>query len=180
MTPTLVTARLLLRPRVPGDAAALFPAMADPARMTWWSRAPFASVEELAADFAVREGGTWRAWAITRAGSDTAIGFVAAGERRRGVTEVGYLLAADAAGQGLAREAVAAVIDRLFDEGARRVFADTDPDNGRSIALLGSLGFTLEGRLRAEWETHIGVRDTLLFGLLRDEWPVSPRSPAHG
>ena len=50
------------------------------------------------------------------------------------------------------------------------MFADTDPDNRFSIGLLQKLGFQLEGHLRAEWETHIGVRDTLLFGLLRDEW----------
>jgi hypothetical protein len=24
--------------------------------------------------------------------------------------------------------------------------------------------------LRAEWETHIGVRDSLIFGMLADEW----------
>ena len=58
----------------------------------------------------------------------------------------------------------------LVAEGQRRVFADTDPDNRFSIGLLQKLGFQLEGHLRAEWETHIGVRDTLLFGLLRDEW----------
>lgn len=170
MTPVLATVRLVLRPRVAGDAAALFPTMADPACMTWWSRGPFASVAELAEYFAARDEGPWRVWAITRAGDDTAIGFVAAGERRRGVAEIGYLVAREAVGQGIATEAVGAVTDRLFADGCRRVFADTDPDNAASIALLRRLGFTLEGRLRAEWETHIGVRDTLLFGLLRDEW----------
>jgi ribosomal-protein-alanine N-acetyltransferase len=66
---------------------------------------------------------------------------------------------------------VACVIDHLFvTERQRRVFADTDPDNVRSNALLKALGFTLEGRLRAEWETHIGVRDTFLWGLLATEW----------
>lgn len=74
-------------------------------------------------------------------------------------------------GQGIATEAVTAVLDRLFAEGQRRVFADVDPDNRASRALLKRLGFTLEGRLRAEWETHIGVRDTMLYGLLRAEWP---------
>lgn len=39
-----------------------------------------------------------------------------------------------------------------------------------SIRLVERLSFRLEGRLRAEWETHIGVRDTLIYGLLKDEW----------
>ena len=63
------------------------------------------------------------------------------------------------------------MLDRLFRvEQQRRVFADTDPDNTASNALLESLGFQREGRLRAEWETHIGVRGTILWGLLATEW----------
>jgi RimJ/RimL family protein N-acetyltransferase len=50
------------------------------------------------------------------------------------------------------------------------VFADTDPENAASIALLERLGFRREGLLRGEWETHIGVRDSVILGLLRDEW----------
>ncbi len=57
---------------------------------------------------------------------------------------------------------------------ARRVMADTDPDNIGSIKLLEKLGFQREGYLREEWETHIGVRDSLIFGLLRNEWLKTP------
>jgi [ribosomal protein S5]-alanine N-acetyltransferase len=104
-------------------------------------------------------------------GDDRAIGTCASHEKRQGkVTEIGYALGRSHWGHGYAREAVSAVIDRLFDEGQRRVFADTDPQNSASIALLETLGFTREARLRAEWETHIGVRDSLIFGLLRHEW----------
>ena len=93
--------------------------------------------------------------------------------RGGGASESGYLLVPDAVGQGLAREGVARLLDILFDEEAhRRVFADTDPDNARSNALLRALGFEREGRLRAEWETHIGVRDSLVWGLLADEWAI--------
>nr|WP_281422803.1 GNAT family protein [Sphingomonas yunnanensis] len=163
---------MVLRARVPDDAEALFAAMGDAAAMTWWSHAPAESVAALRERFIARDDGVWRSWAITRAGDDVAIGFVAAGERRAGVVEIGYLLVPAAQGRGYAREAVGAVIDRLFTEGYRRVFADTDPDNAGSNRLLESLGFRREGLLRAEWETHIGVRDTILWGLLRDEWRV--------
>lgn len=71
------------------------------------------------------------------------------------------------------------VIDQLLiTEGQRRVFADTDPDNRFSVGLLTKMGFVLEGHLRAEWETHIGVRDSLIFGLLRDEWLAHRQRPA--
>ncbi len=183
-TPVIETARLRLRPLVVDDAAALHPTLADPRAMTWWSRPPLVSLEETRDYLATGAMTEWRAWAITRADDDAAIGWVSAGEKRQGgVSEIGYLLAREHWGQGLATEAVTAVIDRLFAEGQRRVFADTDPDNAASIALLERLGFRREGLLRAEWETHIGVRDSLILGLLRAEWrPLTapPPAPAPG
>lgn len=169
--PILATDRLQLRPLRIEDAEALYPTLSDAELMTWWSRAPLGSVEEVRSYFA-RHDDAWRCWAIILAGEDTAIGWVAAGEKRQGgVTELGYILAREHWGRGIAREAVSAVIDQLFAEGQRRVFADTDPENAASIALLERLGFRREGLLRAEWETHIGVRDSVILGLLKDEWP---------
>jgi [ribosomal protein S5]-alanine N-acetyltransferase len=169
--PTFDTPRLHLRERTAEDADALFPSFADSGLMTYWSHGPHTSVEETRARFAEPFDG-WRAWAITLAGDDPAIGFVAVGEKRQpNVSEIGYMVAREHWGCGIGREAVEAVLDQLFRvEGQRRVFADTDPDNVASNALLKAIGFTLEGRLRDEWETHIGVRDTNLWGLLASEW----------
>lgn len=151
--------------------------MADADAMRWWSRAPFASAAELAESFDDDHSSHWRGWTITLHGDDRAIGFVGAGEKRQGqVSEIGYLLVREAWGRGIAQEAVAAVIDQLFAEGQRRVFADTDPDNIASNMLLERLGFQREGLLRGEWETHIGVRDSIIWGLLRDEWQGLPRN----
>ena len=169
-TPVLETARLRLRPRTVDDAEALHAIYADAGLMTWWSHPPHTTIEQTRERIAQAWDG-WRCWSITRKGDDTPIGFVAAGEKRQGnVSEIGYALARAHWGGGVAREAVSAVIDRIFAEGQRRVYADTDPDNAASRALLERLGFRLEGMLRAEWETHIGVRDTALYGLLREEW----------
>ncbi|HTG38116.1 MAG TPA: GNAT family protein [Sphingomonas sp.] len=168
-TPVLRTARLVLRPRVVEDADALFPAFADVDAMRYWSGPPHIDLAETRRVLAQRDP-AWRCWAITRAGGDAAIGFVAVGEKRQGnVSELAYLLARAHWGTGIAGEAVSAVIDRLFEEGQRRVFADVDPDHVASRRLLEKLGFTLEGILRAEWETHIGVRDTALYGLLASD-----------
>ena len=169
MTPILHSARLTLRPRVADDAEALFPTMADAEVMRWWSNPPFTQVEDLRAHFAEAHP-DWRGWAVTWRDDDRAIGFVAAGQRRPGVSEIGYLFDRATWGQGVAREALGALLDQLFVERQRRVFADIDPDNAPSIGLVERLGFTIEGRLRAEWETHIGIRDTLISGRLRDEW----------
>lgn len=169
--PVLTTPRLILRPRRDADAEALYPVLSDPDVMRWWSRAPLESLEETRVYLSRDAAGEWRAWFITLAGDDRAIGWVSTGEKRQGgVAEIGYILSPAVQGRGFAREAVSAVIDLLFAEGKRRIFADTDPDNAASNRLLEVLGFRREGLLRAEWETHIGVRDSVIWGLLREDW----------
>ncbi|CAD0100449.1 unnamed protein product [Aureobasidium mustum] len=167
--------RILLRPRCESDAEALYPTMSHPDSMRFWSRAPFTSIPELRNYFTPEEASGWKTWAIVKANSpsDTAIGFVAAGIRRKGVTEIGYLIAREQLSQGYGREAVAMLLDDLFAQGQRRIVADVDPENRASVALLTALGFKLEGHLRAEWETHIGIRDSLIYGLLVEDWKTS-------
>lgn len=166
------TARLRLRPIRPDDAEALHVPLSDPATMHYWSSPAQTSLAETRAYLARSDDSPgWRWWIITLKPQDRALGWVSAGAKRQGgVSEIGYILSAEARGQGIAREAVSAVIERLFAEGDRRVFADTDPDNAASNALLERLGFVLEGRLRGEWHTHLGVRDSLIWGLLREDW----------
>ncbi len=159
-----------MRAPTTADAPALYEAYRDPRVMRFWSSPPHGSVQETVAYVTPHAGDQWRQWVIVEKASGRAIGTLAAGERRRGVMEIGYLLSTAASGRGYGREGVSALINLLFAQGARRIFADTDPDNARSIALLTELGFQREGLLRAEWETHIGVRDSVIWGLLRDEW----------
>lgn len=170
------SARLAIRAPTAEDAPALYEAYRDPGVMRFWATPPHANVDETVDYVTPHIGDQWRQWVIVHKASGRAIGTLAAGERRRGVMEIGYLLSAAASGHGYGAEAVSALIDLLFAEGARRVFADTDVENERSIALLTGLGFQREGLLRAEWETHIGVRDSVIWGLLRSEW----RSPCPG
>jgi ribosomal-protein-alanine N-acetyltransferase len=174
--PVLATARLRLRPLVEGDAAALHPMLADAELMTYSADGPLGSVDEVRSYLADEaEPGNQRTWAITHAGDDRAIGWVSGSEADGeddggGVTEIGFILAREAWGRGIASEAVSAVIDRLFAEGRRRVFADADTENTASIVLLERLGFRRERLLRDEWETHLGMRDSLIYGLRPREW----------
>lgn len=171
--PMLTTARLVLRQLRVDDAAALFPVLSDPAVMHWWSSGPQQSVAETEAylENNAAEGDGHQCWAITAQGDDSALGWVILMDGKPGVAEIGYILRHDRWGAGIAHEAVARVIDHGFGEmDLRRIFADTDPENDGSIALLERLGFVREGRLRGEWLTHIGVRDSLIFGLLAGEW----------
>lgn len=72
-----------------------------------------------------------------------------------------------ARGRNRAARALAIAIDEAFEtRAARRIFADIDPDNIASIRVFEGLGFQREGVLRANWETHIGVRDSVIMGLV--------------
>jgi [ribosomal protein S5]-alanine N-acetyltransferase len=171
--PNLATARLSLRQLMEADAPALHKALSDDTVMTWWSSPAHRSLEETAAyiGWNARPDDGHLCWAITRTGDDEALGWVILIPKREGVMELGYILRRDQWGQGIAREAVMLVLGHGFGAmNLRRIFADADPDNAGSIALLTSLGFRQEGHLRAEWETHLGIRDSLIYGLLREEY----------
>jgi [ribosomal protein S5]-alanine N-acetyltransferase len=171
-TPTLRTSRFVLRQLEQSDAAALFPTFADRVSMRWWVRAPFETEAELA-KWLVPESG-WeegRSWAIIDSVGGPAIGRIAVMDRGDDVAEIGYLISHARRREGIAREALVAVIDYLITtERKRRLFADIDPDNAASNELVAKLGFTLEGRLREHATTHIGRRDSLIWGLLACEW----------
>ena len=164
--------RLAMRPQTVADAAALFEAYSDAGLMTFWSSAPHDSVEQTKDYLRARDQPSdWRGWTMIERAPGAIVGTLAAGIVRPGVAEIGYLVLRRFWGRGYAREGVSRLIDLLFaDEGHRRIMADTDPDNAASNGLLERLGFTCEGRLRAAWETHIGVRDSFIWALLRDEW----------
>jgi RimJ/RimL family protein N-acetyltransferase len=76
-------------------------------------------------------------------------------------------------GTGLNRRIKEMMLARAFDCGIRRVEFRVDRRNARSQAACKKLGAVREGVLRADRITWTGhVRDTILFALLKEEWPV--------
>ena len=76
-------------------------------------------------------------------------------------------------GIGFNRRVKDMMLRRAFDCGIRRVEFRVDIRNLRSQAAMKKLGAVREGVLRADRITWTGhVRDTVLFAILRDEWPV--------
>ena len=76
-------------------------------------------------------------------------------------------------GSGFNRRVKDMMLNRAFDCGIRRVEFRVDIRNGRSQAAMKKLGAVREGVLRADRITWTGhVRDTVLFSILKDEWPV--------
>jgi RimJ/RimL family protein N-acetyltransferase len=101
---------------------------------------------------------------------EEALGRIALFVLRDGVGEIGIIMRREATGRGFASKAVHLVVDHAFGAlGLHRITADIDPDNSASISLFLRAGFQREGMLRGNWTTHIGVRDSVIMGKLRDE-----------
>ncbi len=76
-------------------------------------------------------------------------------------------------GTGLNRRVKDMMLARAFERGIRRVEFRVDARNARSQAAMAKLGAIREGVLRADRITWTGhVRDTVLFSIVRDEWPA--------
>jgi RimJ/RimL family protein N-acetyltransferase len=76
-------------------------------------------------------------------------------------------------GTGFNRRVKDMMLKCAFASGVRRVEFRVDRRNGRSQAAMKKLGAVREGVLRADRITWTGhVRDTVLFAILKDEWPV--------
>lgn len=92
----------------------------------------------------------------------------------RGVVEIGNTYyRPHLRGTGFNRRVKEMMLARAFDSGFRRVEFRVDRRNVRSQAAMAKLGAVREGVLRADRITWTGhVRDTVLFAILRDEWPL--------
>lgn len=86
-------------------------------------------------------------------------------------TTVGYWLAADAQGRGIATRAVRALVQECFGPmGLHRVEIRVAPDNARSLAIARWLGFTEEGTLRQVERMGEGWLDLVVLSCLAHEW----------
>lgn len=142
--PIIETPRLILRRLANYDAPALHEMLSDAEIMRFWSTAPHVELAEteawVAESVAATSRGDAHDFAVLREGR--VIGRVAFWMGN----EIGFLFHRDVWGQGLAREAVGALLRYGFDAlNFAKVRADVDPNNLRSLALLERLGFQRTG-----------------------------------
>jgi len=89
--------------------------------------------------------------------------------------ELSFALRPDLRGQGLATEAVRAVVDRVFlDTRLGKVWARVDTPNIASIRVLGKLGLQREAVMRQCHVRHGELIDLAVYVLLRTEWTPRP------
>ncbi len=175
--PTLDTERLRLRHPRPEDVDALLAVFSDERTMRYWGGEPIEDLDDarryrqgIDDGFAARH---LFQWAITEQGADRLIGTVTLyrWDRVNRRAEIGFILAPDHWGRGIASEAVGAVLAFGFAEmDLHRVEADVDPDNERSRRLVERFGFRDEGMLRERWFLRGRWADSVIYGLLRRDF----------
>lgn len=182
--PTLATARLRLTAMTPGDARDLFGLLSDPDVTRYMGMTPLEELGEAAnllRVFGERAAtGAELRWAIRYPGEERLIGVCTLDEpysaRRR--AELGYAVARSHWRQGIAAEAVRAVLAYAFGPlGLNRVEALVYAEHSASRALLAKLGFAQEGVLRQHaWENG-RYWDDVVYALLAHEYAAAARRP---
>ena len=181
----LDTGNLRLRPSNQNDVQGMFAMLSDPESMKYWCDKPIenldAAVGVLNKDLESDAQGQSMCWAVTFPGEDRMIGkcilfqFDQANHR----AEIGYILNREYWRQGLMQQALEAVIDFAFDTlKLHRIEADVDTENTGSIAILEKLGFKREGLFRERWFVYDEWQDSLMLGLLKQDWQAREKSAA--
>jgi RimJ/RimL family protein N-acetyltransferase len=175
--PTLKAGEVRLRWLTADDVDDLLAVFSDPEVVRYWSQPAMTerrqAVELLERIHAHFERRDLFQWGLVLASDDRVRGtctlaHLDATSKR---AEIGYALGREHWGRGLMARALPRLLDFAFDElDLRRIEADVDPRNARSIRSLERLGFAREGLLRERWIVHDEVQDTALYGLLRREW----------
>ncbi len=142
--PIIETPRLILRRLANYDVPALHEMLSDAETMRFWSTVPHVEITEteawVADSIAATSRGDAHDFAVLRNGR--LVGRVAFWMGN----EIGFLFHRDVWGQGLAREAVGALLRYGFETlRFTSVRADVDPANLRSLTLLERLGFKRTG-----------------------------------
>jgi ribosomal-protein-alanine N-acetyltransferase len=170
--PTLSTTRLRLRQFRVEDADAIHECFANPEAMRFWNQPVHAKrieTERAVRNFIDCTPSYYRFWAVADAGTDRCLGLVNYhdGHIRSKRVSIGYMIESTRQRQGIATEAVSAMLDFCFgDLGLHRLQAFIHPDNRASIALIEKLGFRREGLLRDNLRVGEVWRDDLLYALL--------------
>lgn len=173
----LHTARLTLRRLQDSDLQELVAYRSLPQVMEWqlWDSYDLAKGRELIAecqDLQPFTAGSWFQYAVEHQGQligDLYMRVDTSGHQ----AEIGYTFNPRYQGQGLATEAVRALLDYAFKVvGLHRIYGITDPRHQRSIALMQRLGMRQEAHFKQSIWFKNHWADDVLFAILRSEWPA--------
>ena len=119
----------------------------------------------------VRDAAGWQQFAVLDRASGCFLGDIGVNfdTPRNRQAEIGFAFAPEARRQGLAGEAVAAMVELLFGRGRHRLIAQTDRRNLPAQRLLERLRFRLEAVTLQSWEENGQWFDEVAYARLADE-----------
>lgn len=173
--PILATRRLRLRQFRVEDTDAMHRCFTDAETMRFWSHP--VHTKQIETERAVRRWihctpSYYRFWAVADAETDRCHGMVTYydGRIRNKRVAIGYIIDPARQRQGIATEAVLAMLAFCFGElGLHHVQAFTHPGNTASRKLVEKLGFRQEGVLRDNLRVGDEWRDDVLYALLQTD-----------
>jgi RimJ/RimL family protein N-acetyltransferase len=177
-TPPLADAVVLMRPWREADVPANLMAFGDPVvqRFSWPRTTPY--TEQDARSFFIEQErarlrGEEVSFAFVEPSDDEVVlggGSLYDVDPTQGRAAVGFWLAPEARGRGVATHAIRLVAQWAFEGlGVARLELTCAPDNHASQRVAERCGFTREGVLRSHLPFKGGRRDTVLFSLLPGE-----------
>jgi ribosomal-protein-alanine N-acetyltransferase len=173
----LHTSRLKLEPLTAAHAPPLYSGFADPRLYEYIPQEPPPSADALANRYRRLEtrrssdsSEHWWNWAVLERDAGAYVGLVEVTLRRDGVAQVAYFVFSEFARRGYGREALGAVLKFLFNDArARKISANVDTLNTRSIRLLEGLGFVREALLPNADVVKGRTSDEFVYGLSPDQ-----------
>lgn len=156
----------------------------DP-EITRWTTIPEGQRPSMTREWMIRGSagmatGTDLALVITPADSDEPIGTIGLHEINRATNRAvaGYVVAAEARGNGFAARALRLLCGFAFEDmRLSRVEVTIEPDNRPSRATAEAVGFREEGRLRSYMTIAGARRDMVMYGLLPGDLDRGSQGP---
>jgi [ribosomal protein S5]-alanine N-acetyltransferase len=180
-----MTPRLRLRQFREDDVEAMHGCFTNVESMRYWNT-PL-HTKRIETERAVRRfidctASYYRFWAVADKTTNRCLGLVNYhdGHIRNKRVAIGYIVDPAHCRQGVATEAVSAMIRFCFqDLGLHRLQAFIHPDNAPSLKLIEKLGFRREGLLRENLRVSEEWRDDLLYARLSTDRPADIGSEGH-
>ncbi|MEH7384525.1 GNAT family protein [Bacillus sp. JJ1521] len=175
--PVLQTERLVLRRITNEDANSILKYLSDEEVMKYYGLEPFTAIndalDEISCYQSIHNNKTGIRWGVTLIDQGVVIG--SCGFHNMGShhfrTEIGFELSKEQWGNGIAVEAVEAIISYGFKQlNFQRIEALIEPPNQSSQKLVEKLGFIKEGLLRKYEFTRGKFDDLYMYSLLKEDF----------
>lgn len=179
---TLETQRLRLRPLTLADAPAMAALLEhDPAAVRMTAAIPEpCNLAGARAWIGLRVADGRGPFALILRDTGALIGAMRVGDEPPGPGHVGYWLGRPHWNQGLATEALRAMIKRAHALGVTKFQSETLTDNPASARVLVKAGFRVVGTDRRHFPTRGGARDLILYALFVAAAPRRSAVPGWG